>query len=85
MHIIEQVAKLLGVEVYEEFKIKPTILAEKLGYKKIDKIFRFDSEFVHKGQHDGYAEWYAGNEKILYYLIIGLYDIVKIQEDTNVL
>lgn len=74
---IEEVAKMLGVELYEEFRIQPTEYAIVLGHKENDYIFRFDSELVHKSHNDGYSEWYGGCEKILNYLILGLYVIVK--------
>lgn len=75
---IEQVANMLGVELLEEFKIKPTKVAEILGYKKDERIFRFDSELVHKGYSDGQSEWYGNCGDVLYYLILELYEVVKL-------
>lgn len=77
---IEQVANMLGVELYEEFKIKPTAYAKVLGCKEYDNsIFRFDSELVYKGYNDGWSEWYGFNcDKILYRLILGMYEVVKL-------
>lgn len=53
--MIEKIAKMLGVELYEEFKIKPTKKGEIMGVKPCEKIFRFDTELVYKGYDDG---WY---------------------------
>ena len=76
--MIEKIAKMLGVELYEEFKIKPTKMGEIMGVKPCEKIFRFDTELVYKGEDDGWSEWYGFDcEKILYYLILGKYEIVK--------
>ena len=76
--MIEKIAKMLGVELYEEFKIKPTKMGEIMGVKPCEKIFRFDTELVYKGEDDGWSEWYGfGCDKILYYLILGKYKIVK--------
>ena len=76
--MIEKIAKMLGVELYEEFKIKPTKMGEIMGVKPCEKIFRFDTELVYKGEDDGWSEWYGfGCDKILYYLILGKYEIVK--------
>ena len=76
---IEQVANMLGVELYEEFKIKPTEKAKILGHKEINKVFRFDTELVFKGYNDGWSEWYGFDcAKILYDLLLGLYEIVKL-------
>ena len=77
MNYIEQIANMLGVEVNEEFKIKPTEKAKLLGCKEIDDTFRFDTELVRKGYDDGWSEWYGGCEKVLNYLLIGLYVIEK--------
>lgn len=75
---IEQVANMLGVELYEEFKIRPTENGKILGCKEIDKTFRFDSELVYKGYNDGWSEWYGFEcERILYRLLLGKYEIVK--------
>lgn len=75
---IEQVANMLGVELLEEFKIKPTERGKILGCKEIDRTFRFDSELVFKGYNDGWSEWYGfGCDEILYRLILGKYEIVK--------
>lgn len=75
---IEQVANMLGVELLEEFKIKPTELGKILGTKETDKVFRFDSELVYKGYNDGWSEWYGGCCDVLYYLILKLYEVVKL-------
>lgn len=75
---IEQVANMLGVELLEEFKIKPTELGRILGTKETDKVFRFDSELVYKGYNDGWSEWYGFEcDNILYKLLLGKYEIVK--------
>lgn len=79
---IEQVANMLGVEINEEFKIKPTEYAKVLGHKENNNIFRFDTELVHKGYNDGWSEWYGFRcDKVLYHLILGLYEIVKLNEE----
>lgn len=75
---IEQVANMLGVELLEEFKIKPTKDGKILGHKEDERIFRFDSELVHKGYNDGWSEWYGGCCDVLYYLILKLYEVVKL-------
>ena len=76
--MIEKIANMLGVELYEEFKIRPTKMGEILGHKPINKTFRFDSALVYKGYDDGWSEWYGfGCDKILYNLILELYEIVK--------
>ena len=78
---IKQVANMLGVKLNEEFKIKPTKYAKGLGCKEIERIFRFDTELVYKGYDDGWSEWYGGGcDEILYRLILGLYEIVKIEQ-----
>lgn len=78
---IEQVANMLGVELYEEFKIKPTKRGKSLGCKETDRIFRFDLELVYKGHDDGWSEWYGFNcDNILYKLLVGLYEIEKISQ-----
>lgn len=75
---IEQVANILGVELLEEFKIRPTELAKALGHKEDDKTYRFGTELEYKGTNDGWSEWYSFNcSTVLYRLIIGLYEIVK--------
>ena len=43
--MIEKIANMLGVELYEEFKIRPTKLGKIIGCKPIDKTFRFDENF----------------------------------------
>ena len=77
----EEVAKMLGVDLKEEFKVKPTEFAQKRGFKiyKEDegRIFRFDDELSVKGYDDGWSEWYGSNDRVLYFLIIGMYEIVK--------
>lgn len=75
--MIEKIANMLGVELYEEFKIRPTKSGEILGCKPNDKTFRFDTELVFKGYNDGWSEWYGGCDEILYKLILGKYEIVK--------
>lgn len=80
---IEQVANMLGVELYEEFKIRPTEYGKALGYIVLEdnRIFRFDSELVCKGYRDNWSEWCGnGCYRILYYLILGLYEVVKSDE-----
>ena len=78
---IAQVANMLGVKLYEEFKIKPTDLGKAYGVKDDEKIYRFDSELVYKGHHDGWSEWYGFDcDKILYRLLLGKYEIVKLAE-----
>ena len=75
---IEQVANMLGVELYEEFKIRPTESGKILGCKEIDSTFRFDTELVRKGYNDGWSEWYGHNcSTIMYRLILEKYEIVK--------
>lgn len=77
--MIEKIANMLGVELYEEFTIKPTKLGEIMGCKPIDKTFRFDTELVYKGYNDGWSEWYGFEcDKILYKFILGKYEIVKV-------
>ena len=82
--MIEKVAELLGVKLYEEFRIRPTEMGRSLGYKIIDKnkTFRFDTELVYKGHHNGWSEWYGSKDcgETLYRLLLGLYEIVKIEE-----
>lgn len=76
---ILQIVEMLGVKINEEFKIKPTEYGKVLGCKEIDKIFRFDTELVYKGYDDGWSEWYGfGCDKILYQILLGKYEIVKI-------
>ncbi len=77
---IREVAELFGVEVYEEFKIQPSIEARFLGHKDDGRTFRFDSELSVKGYSDDWSQWYGSNSEILYRLIIGLYEVVKISE-----
>ena len=81
MSYVEQVAKMLGVNLCEEFMIKPTEYAKILGHKENNNIFRFDSQLVRKGYDDGWSEWYGfGCDRILHLLIIGLYEVVKIDQ-----
>ena len=76
--MIEKIANMLGVELYEEFKIRPTKIGEVMGCKTIDRTFRFDTELVYKGYNDGWSEWYGFEcDKILYKLILGKYEIIK--------
>ena len=76
--MIKKIANMLGVELYEEFKIRPTKLGKIIGCKPIDKTFRFDTELVYRGYDDGWSEWYGFDcEKILYKLILGHYEIIK--------
>ena len=76
--MIEKIANMLGVELYEEFKIRPTKMGELLGCKPINRTFRFDTELVYKGYDDGWSEWYGFDcDKILYKLILGKYEIIK--------
>lgn len=78
---IQQIANMLGVEINEEFKIRPTEYGKVLGCKEIDKVFRFDTELVYKGYNDGWSEWWGHEcDKYLYYLILGKYEIVKISD-----
>lgn len=75
---ISQIADMLGVKINEEFKIKPTKYGKVLGYKEINKTFRFDTELVYKGYNDGWSEWYGFDcANILYGLILGKYEIVR--------
>lgn len=77
--MIGKIANMLGVELYEEFKIKPTKIGEIMGCKPIDKTFRFDTELVYRGYDDGWSEWYGFEcDKILYKLILGKYEIEKV-------
>lgn len=81
MRYIEQVAKMLGVELYEEFQIEPTERGKLQGVKECNKTFRFDTSLVFKGYDDGWSEWYGFEcDKILYKLILGLYVIRKENE-----
>ena len=81
---IEQVANMLGVELLEEFKIRPTKMGKVLGCKEINKTFRFDSELVYKGYNDGWSEWYGWDcEKILYKLLLEKYEVVKVVQNDN--
>lgn len=76
--MIEKIANMLGVELYEEFKIRPTKMGEIMGCKPVDRTFRFDTELVYRGYDDGWSEWYGFEcGKILYALILGKYEIVK--------
>lgn len=76
--MIEKIANMLGVELYEEFKIRPTKRGEVMGCKTIDRTFRFDTDLVYKGYNDGWSEWYGFEcDKILYNLILGKYEIIK--------
>ena len=76
--IMNEVAKLLGVEPLEQFTIKVTEYGEILGCTVDDSIiYRIDSELVHKGYNDGWSEWYGGNQDIFYKLCIGLYEVVN--------
>lgn len=80
MNLIEKVANMLGVELNEEFTIRPTEKGKILGYKTDEeRVYRFDTELVHKGHNDGWSEWYGGHSEELYRLIIGLFEIVKIR------
>ena len=75
---IEQVANMLGVELLEEFKIRPTELAKAMGYKEDDKTYRFDTELAWKDCDYDTPNWYSFDcSVVLYRLIIGLYEIVK--------
>ena len=77
---IEQVANMLGVELLEEFKIKPTETGKILGAKEDGRTFRFDSELVYKDHDDGWSEWWGWNcDKFLYKLLLGMYEIVKLK------
>lgn len=73
---IEQVANMLGVQLNEEFKIRPTEKAKLLGVRENDKTFRFDTALVYKGYDDGWSKWYGfGCEHVLYYLLLGYYEV----------
>lgn len=77
--MIEKIANMLGVELYEEFEIEPTELGEIMGCKPIGKVFRFDTELVFRGYDDGWSEWYGFDcDKILYKLILGKYRVKKV-------
>ena len=70
--MLEKIANVLGVDLYEEFTVKATSLGSALGHIPNEEIiYRFDSELMHKGYNDGWSEWYGWNERILYYLCIG--------------
>ena len=78
---IEQVANVLGLELYQEFKIKPTNIAKLLGYKEMGVTFMFDDGgLMHEGYDDGWSKWYGNNSDILECLIIGLYE-VEVQDE----
>ena len=81
MSYIEQVANMLGVSLYEEFTIKPTNRGKVLGYKiNENTTYRFDLELVHKGFDDGWSPWYGDDAKVLNLLLLGLLEIVKIEQ-----
>ena len=75
---IEQVANMLGVELLEEFQIKPTELGKALGHKEDFRTFRFDTELVYEGYPDTWSNWYGDGGKVLYKLILKLYEVVKL-------
>ena len=78
---IEQVAKMLGVNMLEEFKIQPTKSGSVLGCKEDKNTYRFDlCGLVYKGYNDGWSEWYGGTSRILEKLLLGLYKVVKISK-----
>lgn len=74
---MKEIANMFGVELLEEFKIVPSEYGKTIGCKEDNNIYRFDSEFMHKGYDDGYSEWYGWNEKQFYKLCIGLYEVDK--------
>ena len=75
---IEQVANMLGVEFNEEFKIKPTRTGRVYGCKEYDTVFKFCHELLYKGYNDGWSEWYGCDGNILYQLLLGKYEVVKL-------
>ena len=82
--MIEKIANLLGVEQYEEFTIRPTEYGKILGHKCDENlVYRFDTELVHKGYNDGWSKWYGNGSKTFYYLCLGIYEIVKIEEEQD--
>ena len=82
--MIEKIANLLGVELYEEFTIRPTEYGKILGYKCDENlVYRFDTELVHKGYNDGWSKWYGNGSKTFYYLCLGIYEIVKTEEEQD--
>lgn len=75
---IEKIANMLGVEINEEFRIRPTDYGKVLGCKEVNKVFRLDTELVYKGYDDGWSEWYGFDcANVLYGLILGKYEVVK--------
>lgn len=75
---MQEISRMLGIKINEEFKIKPTEYGKVLGCKEDNRIFRFDTELVYKGYDDGWSEWYGfGCDKILYQILLGKYEIVK--------
>ena len=76
---IKQVANTLGVELLEEFKVKLTEKGKVLGYKENKTTYRFDTELASKGFDDGWSEWYGGNAKMLESLLLGMYEIDKME------
>lgn len=78
---ISEIAQMLGVKINEEFKIKPTKYGKILGCKENEHTYRFDTELVRKGYNDGWSEWYGDEcERVLYNLLLGKYEIVKIEK-----
>lgn len=76
MNKIEQIAKIFGVEIGEEFTLTTTPFGKLLGYPEPSQdIYRFDVELVRKGFDDGWSCWYGGNAVILNSMIIGIYEI----------
>src|SRR5574344_1976693 len=69
--MIEKIANLLGVKLYEEFTIRPTERGKILGHKCDENlVYRFDTELVYKGYNDGWSEWYGNGSKTFYYLCL---------------
>ena len=84
MGIMKEIAKLLGVELLEEFTLKVSEHGKSIGCEINEEItYRIDLELVHKGYNDGYSEWYGWNEKVFYKLCIGLYEVVKIEKENE--
>lgn len=77
--MIEQVANILGVKLYEEFEIRTAKLDEILGFKDNILTFRFTSNGLFYKDSNEY--WYeSGCDTILYNLILGNYRIFKLEK-----
>lgn len=77
--MIEQIANLLGVRLYEEFEIKTAELDKTLSFEDNILTFRFTSHGLFYKDSNEY--WYeSGCDEILYNLILGNYKIFKLEE-----